>query len=268
MTKTPDILHRILREKARELTRKAELEDIRVLAARAEQQAPARGLAKALSARIDAGRPAVIAEMKRMSPSKGLLREPYSPPAIARSYRQAGAAALSVLTDKKYFGGDLRDLTAARASASLPALRKDFIIDQYQIYEARAIGADGILLIVAALDDAQLVEYSGLALHLGMDCLVEVHTDGDLDRALRLNTPLVGINNRDLHTFETTLETTYRLREKVPDDRTLVTESGVATPEDVAALRARGVHGFLVGETFMRAIDPGERLRQLFGVES
>lgn len=265
MADTPDILRRILQVKAREVVAASAREPLRELSARVEAQRPARGFAQALRARVASGGAAVIAEMKRASPSKGRLRERYEPGAIARSYAQGGASALSVLTDREFFQGAPEHLAEARAEVELPILRKDFIVDQYQIYEARALGADAVLLIVAALGDAQLVEYAGLADHLEMDCLVEVHDEEELERALGLPAPVIGVNNRDLRTFETTLETTLRLRDRIPSDRLVVTESGIATTEDVRRLRAHDVHAFLVGEAFMRAEDPGRRLEELFG---
>jgi len=261
---TPDILRRILARKAEELTLAAEQRPLRELAGAVEKLPAPRPFRGALAARLAAGRVAVIAEIKRASPSKGVLREPFEPTGIARSYAHHGATCLSVLTDRDFFQGDPAHLGAAREVCPLPALRKDFLIDPYQVFEARHLGADCILLIVAALGDPQLAELAGLAVDLGMDVLVEVHDAEELERALALGLPLIGINNRDLRTFETRLETTLRLRERIPADRLVVTESGIHTPEDVALMREHGIHAFLVGEAFMRAPDPGERLAGLF----
>lgn len=261
----PDILQRILRRKAEEVQERCAARPLREVAAAIEGMAAPRGFRDALTERTGSGRPAVIAEIKRASPSRGVMREDFHPADIAATYAAHGAACLSVLTDRDFFQGDDAHLVEARAACTLPVLRKDFVIDVYQVYEARALGADCILLIVAALGDAQLVELAGAATHLGLDVLVEVHDADELERALALGAPLIGINNRDLRRFETRLETTLDLLPRVPPDRLLVTESGIHTPEDVARLRAAGVHAFLVGEAFMRAPDPGIELARLFG---
>jgi len=221
---------------------------------------PARDFVAALRAR----KPAVIAEIKRASPSKGLLRADFDPAAIAKSYEQAGAACMSVLTDREFFQGAPEHLAAARAACRLPALRKDFLIDPYQVREARALGADCVLLIAACLEDRQMRSLEALAMDLGMAVLVEVHDAAELERALALKTPLLGINNRNLKTFETRLDTTLELLPRVPQDRIVVTESGILSPADVARMRAAGVNAFLVGEAFMRAADPGTALQALF----
>jgi indole-3-glycerol phosphate synthase len=225
---------------------------------------PPRGFHAALARAIEAGRPAVIAEIKRASPSRGLIRADFDPARIAASYEANGASCLSVLTDREFFGGSLEDLRAARNACRLPILRKDFIVDAYQIYEARAWGADCILLIVDAAPEEVLAEYAGVARRLGLDVLIECHDGEQLDRALRIDTPLIGINNRDLRTFETRLETTLQLRHRVPPDRILVTESGIATPADVSRLANSGVSAYLVGSAFMGAADPGLELNRLF----
>ena len=260
-----DILKKILARKAEELAVLAATESIATLQSRARTAAPARDFAGALRARVAAGRPAVIAEVKKASPSKGLLRENFDPAAIAASYEKHGAACLSVLTDRDFFQGCADDLKAARAACNLPVLRKDFMIDPYQVYEARALGADCILLIAAALDDSRMRELEVVAHELGMAVLVEVHDGDELDRALKLATPLLGINNRNLRTFETRLETTLGLLERIPQGRMVITESGILAPQDVAQMRTQNVNGFLVGEAFMRAADPGAELARLFG---
>jgi indole-3-glycerol phosphate synthase len=223
----------------------------------------------ALRAKIAAGQPAVIAEVKKASPSKGVLRADFIPADIAQSYAEGdgtlSAACLSVLTDKQFFQGSIDYLKQARASCGLPVLRKDFMVDPYQVYEARVMGADCILLIAACLDDAQMKSLEALAVSLDMAVLVEVHDEAELDRALKLKTPLIGINNRNLKTFEVSLDTTLGMLGKLPADRLLVTESGIATPADVKRLRGAGVNAFLVGEAFMRAEDPGLALAELFG---
>jgi indole-3-glycerol phosphate synthase len=261
---TPDILRRILARKVEEISAAAEREPLAALARRAGDADTPRGLRAALARRIEAGDAAVIAEVKKASPSRGVLRPDFDPAAIGRSYAAGGAAALSVLTDRDFFQGDPAHLAAAREASGLPVLRKDFVIDPYQVYEARAMGADAVLLIAAALGDAAMRELRDLAAHLGMDALIEVHDGDELERALALEPDLVGINNRDLRTFETDTATTTRLRERVPADVLLVTESGIHTVEDVAGMRANGVQAFLVGEAFMTVPDPGARLAELF----
>ena len=259
-----DILTTILARKADEIAERSARVSLADLRARAADAPPMRGFADALNAMIAQGDPAVIAEVKKASPSKGVIRPDFRPADIAVSYEFGGAACLSVLTDVDFFQGADDYLRQARDACTLPVLRKDFTVDPYQVYEARALGADCILLIVAALDDGQLVDLSGLAMQLGMDVLVEVHDIDELERALQVPVPLVGINNRNLRTFEVSLDTTLAMKDAVPKDRLLVTESGIVVPEDVATMRDAGVNAFLVGETFMRAEEPGEALRQLF----
>jgi len=261
-----DILQRILARKHEEVRARSALVSIAALRSRAADTAPARGFAAAVRAKIGSGAPAVIAEVKKASPSKGVIRADFHPADIARSYAAGGAACLSVLTDVDFFQGADSYLHEARAACMLPALRKDFTIDAYQIYEARVLGADCILLIVAALDDARLHELSALAQALGMDVLVEVHDAAELERALATPAPLIGVNNRDLRTFETSLDTTLALRPYLPPDSLLITESGIHSHADVARMRAAGVHAFLVGEAFMRADDPGAELQRLFAI--
>jgi indole-3-glycerol phosphate synthase len=259
-----DILERILATKRVEVEQARAARPLAALCTDAEQRAGRRDFLGAMRRKLAAGQPAVIAEVKKASPSKGVLRADFDPAAIARSYAVNGAACLSVLTDREYFQGAPEYLAQAREASGLPALRKDFIVDAYQVFEARAMDADAVLLIAAALDDAQLREFEGLALALGMAVLVEVHDAAELERALRLSTPLVGINNRNLRTFETTLDTTLSLLTRIPGDRIVVTESGILAPADVARMRAAGVNAFLVGEAFMRAPDPGAELARLF----
>ena len=224
-----------------------------------------RGFAAAIRSRIDGGQPAVIAEIKRASPSKGVLREQFEPASIAASYERAGATCLSVLTDRPFFQGAPEYLVDARAACSLPVLRKEFIIDEYQVAESRALGADAVLLIVAALDEARLLALEACARDYGMDVLVEIHDSAELERALKLATPLIGINNRNLRTFNVSLHTTIEMLPRIPSGRIVVTESGILAQRDVAQMRRHGVATFLVGEAFMRAPDPGAALRALFG---
>ena len=259
-----DILQRILATKVDEVAAaKRALPPAGLLAAARAAGAP-RDFVGALQAKIAAGRAAVIAEIKKASPSRGVLRPIFDPPAIAARYQAGGAACLSVLTDRPYFQGAPEYLTAARAAVALPVLRKDFVVDEYQVLEARAWGADAVLLIVAALDDARLAAFEACANDLGMAVLVEVHDGAELERALKLATPLIGINNRNLRTFDVSLATTLDLLPRIPAGRLVVTESGILAPEDVATMRAHGVHAFLVGEAFMRAADPGQALAALF----
>jgi indole-3-glycerol phosphate synthase len=259
-----DILARILAVKAGELAAAKAALPAPAMRERARAMPPPRDFVGALRAKIASGRPAVIAEIKRASPSKGVLREQFDPGEIARAYAAHGAACLSVLTDRRFFQGAPEHLIEAREASGLPALRKDFVIDPYQVDEARALGADCILLIVAALDDERMRDLDARARELGMAVLVEVHEAAELDRALMLDTPLIGINNRNLRTFETRLETTLDLLPRIPGDRLAITESGIVGPEHVAFMRANGVHAFLVGEAFMRAADPGRALALLF----
>ena len=259
-----DILNRILDRKAEEIAERQHNVPLAELTARIADQPDTRGFAAAIEAKIEAGLPAIIAEVKKASPSKGVIRADFDPAAIARSYEEAGAACLSVLTDRDFFQGSEAFLQQARKACSLPLLRKDFIIDPYQVHEARAIGADCILLIVAALDDDVLLQLSLLAAELDMDVLCEVHDEEEMERAMTLPVPLIGVNNRNLRSFETSLETSLAMQELIEYDRILVAESGIRTPDDVARLREGGIQAFLVGEAFMRADDPGSELRRLF----
>ena len=259
-----DVLQRILATKAREVAEARTACPPAMLRDRLGAYGPRRGFAAALQKRVATGAPAVIAEIKKASPSKGLLRPDFRPAEIAASYARHGATCLSVLTDRAYFQGAPDYLVQARSACSLPVLRKDFIVDPYQVLEAAAMGADCILLIVAALSDAQLQELEDCATGLGLDVLVESHDRAELDRALALRTPLVGINNRNLRTFETRLDTTLDLLDAIPPERMVVTESGILSPANVAHMRAAGVHAFLVGEAFMRADDPGAALAAFF----
>lgn len=259
-----DILNKIVAVKRQEVAAAIRRKPLAAVRFDAESRVLTRDFAGALRAKIAAGKPAVIAEVKKASPSKGVLRPDFIPADIAQSYAEYGAACLSVLTDKDFFQGSVDYLKQARASCDLPVLRKDFIVDPYQVYESRVMGADCILLIAACLDDAQMKSLEALALSLDMAVLVEVHDRAELERALQLKTPLLGINNRNLQTFEVSLDTTLTLLKDVPADRLLVTESGITTPADVARLRQAGVNAFLVGEAFMRAEDPGVALAALF----
>lgn len=264
MSAPPDILRRILARKVQEISERAARVTLEELQRQAAAVPVTRGFVAAVRARIATGQAAVICEAKKASPSKGVLRADFDPVAIARGYERNGATCLSILTDVDFFQGADEHLLQARAACALPVLRKDFTIDPYQLYEARALGADCILLIVAALEDKPLRELSQLAQALGLDVLVEVHNAEELERALPLETALIGINNRDLRTFETRLDTTLRLLPMIPKDRTVVTESGILVPEDVALMRKNEVHAFLVGEAFMRSEDPGAKLTELF----
>ncbi len=259
-----DILKKILHTKREEVALAQEQQSFSQMERLARQASPVRPFVHSLRARLQQGLPAVIAEIKQASPSKGVLCTDFHPARIAEQYARQGAACLSVLTDRQYFQGSDQDLQQARAACGLPVLRKDFVVDPYQVVQARALGADAILLIVAALDAARLQELEQLARTWGLAVLVEVHDAQELEQALHLQTPLIGINNRNLRSFQTSLEVTLALRSQVPPDRILVTESGIATPEDVQCLRQAGVHAFLVGEAFMRQPDPGEALARLF----
>jgi indole-3-glycerol phosphate synthase len=260
-----DILNKIVAVKREEVAAALSRKSLSVMRADAESRVLTRDFVGALRAMIADGRPAVIAEIKKASPSKGLLRADFIPADIAQSYAEYGAACLSVLTDVQFFQGCIDYLKQARASCQLPVLRKDFMIDAYQIYESRAMGADAILLIAACLDDAQMADFEAIARSLDMAVLVEVHDGLELARALKLKTPLIGVNNRNLKTFEVSLDTTLSLMHDIPKDRLLVCESGIHTRDDVLCMGAAGVNAFLVGEAFMRAEEPGEALAALFG---
>ena len=261
---TPTILKKILARKHEEIAERSAQVSIPQLIEKAKTASVPRGFAAAIAAKIAAGQSGVIAEIKKASPSKGVIREDFDPAAIAESYEQGGACCLSVLTDVDFFQGADEYLKMARSASTLPVIRKDFIIDEYQIYEARAMGADCILLIVSALSEEQLNQLHEVARSLGMDVLIEVHDGAELDIALKLDNPMVGINNRNLHSFEVSLENTYQLLSKIPDDKIVITESGIHSPADVAAMRQHNVNAFLVGEAFMRSEEPGERLAEMF----
>jgi indole-3-glycerol phosphate synthase len=275
----PDILHRILDRKLEEIAERSRTRTMDDMAAQIADLGETRGFVAAIDARLYENKPAVIAEVKKASPSKGLIRADFDPAAIARSYEAGGATCLSVLTDADFFQGHEDYLGQARAACNLPILRKDFIIDEYQVYEARVIGADCILLIVSAFgskygdgevvyDESRLTELSLLAAELDLDVLVEVHNEEELEIALGMPAPLIGVNNRNLRTFETSLGTSLKLKDRVGPDTAIVAESGIHTPEDVRTLREKGIHTFLVGEAFMRAADPGAELQKLFGTHA
>lgn len=268
MTEIPDILKRIVARKHDEVAERKQRVSLRALELRAADASPPRGFAEALHQRLNTGAATVIAEIKRASPSKGVIRADFDPPELARSYAQGGASCLSVLTDRDFFQGDEQHLIDARAVCTLPVIRKDFVIDPYQVVEARALGADCVLLIAACLDDAALTDLTGVARDLGLDVLIEVHDAPELERALAVPGRLLGINNRDLRSFEVDLQTTLGLRSQVPADRLLITESGIHTADDVALMRDHGVHAFLVGESLMRTPDPGKTLAAIFSLEA
>ena len=260
-----DILEKIVAVKLQEVAAAKTRKSLELVRADAESRVLTRDFVGAIRTKIAEGKPAVIAEVKKASPSKGVIREDFIPADIAQSYAEFGAACLSVLTDVQFFQGSVDYLKQARASCQLPVLRKDFMVDSYQIYESRSMGADAVLLIAACLDDAQMKDMEAIALSLDMAVLVEVHDQAELERALKLRTPLIGINNRNLKTFEVSLDTTLTLRSQVPADRILVTESGIHTRDDVLRMGAAGISTFLVGEAFMRVPEPGEALAALFG---
>jgi len=264
VSETPTILRKIIARKWEEIAERKQHTSIADLQALIQQQDQPRGFVQSIANKIVAGQSGVIAEIKKASPSKGVIREHFVPAELARSYELGGAACLSVLTDVDFFQGSDSYLQQARAATNLPVIRKDFLVDEYHIYEARALGADCVLLIVAALEAAKLKELNLLAHELGMDVLVEVHDERELDLALQLPNKLVGINNRNLHTFEVSLDTTYKLLNKIGDERIVVTESGILSPADVHAMRAKNVNAFLVGEAFMRVEDPGSALKAFF----
>ncbi len=264
MSKIPTVLEKIIARKHEEIAARSQRVSLAEVKTNAEQQPPARGFVASIEQKLAAGQAAVIAEIKKASPSKGVIREDFYPSEIAISYEKGGAACLSVLTDVDFFQGADHYLQEARAASSLPVIRKDFMVDEYQVYEARAIGADCILLIVAVLEFEQMQRLNTLAHELGMDVLVEVHNAEELELALRLPNKLIGINNRNLHTFEVSLDHTFALLDRIGDERIVVTESGILTIDDVMAMRGHNVDTFLVGETFMRADDPGVKLLEMF----
>lgn len=264
MTDTPDILLTILAKKAEEITKRQQLRSISDLEDIAQGVEKPRGFCRALQHRVKQMQPAIIAEIKKASPSQGVIREDFQPITIAQDYAMNGATCLSVLTDKDFFQGAEAYLQMVRERCPLPVIRKDFMIDPYQIYESRAIGADCILLIVAALSDQQMQELADTASKLGMDVLVESHNEEELARALKLDTPLIGINNRNLRTFDTRLQTTLTLKDRIPGDRIIITESGIHSQADVQLMLDNDIYAFLVGESFMRAASPGQKMRELF----
>lgn len=261
---TPTILKKILARKQQEIVERRSVTPVAQLLEQATLVSAPRGFAAALEAKLAGGQSAVIAEIKKASPSKGVIRQDFDPAAIAKSYAKGGAACLSVLTDVDFFQGADRYLTMARKACDLPVIRKDFIVDPYQIYEARAMGADCILLIVSALNEEQLFQLHEVAITMGMDVLIEVHDAAELNTALKLDNPMVGINNRNLHSFDVSLDNTLKLLEQIPSDKIVITESGIHHREDVVVMRENNVNAFLVGEAFMRSDEPGERLRDLF----
>ncbi len=268
MSELPTVLKKIVARKIEEIAERSAIKSIadfeKTIAMAEDSAQTPRGFARAMQQSIEQGRPAIIAEAKKRSPSKGLLRDPFVPADIARSYQAAGASCMSVLTDADFFEGCEDYLIEARSACKLPVIRKDFIIDPYQVFEARAIGADCILLIVSCLEERQMKELNNLAVRLGMDVLIEVHGGDELEQALSLDNQMIGINNRNLHTFEVSLDNTFDLLDRIPKGKTIITESAIHSRDDVAAMRNKNVNGFLVGEAFMRAEDPGEQLRKLF----
>ena len=266
MSNTPDILKKILKRKVEEITERSQRVSMKQLSEQAQMASPVRGFIDAIETKIKQGKPGIIAEIKKASPSKGVLREKFDPVAIAKSYEQHGAACLSILTDRDFFQGSEAYLQQARSATTLPVIRKDFIIDPYQVYEARAIGADCILLIVSALGDSTLNELLALATHLNMDVLMEVHDREEMERAIMSGAKLIGVNNRSLRTFDVSLQTTLNMLNMLPKDRILVTESGIHTQDDVKLMRDHNVNAFLVGEAFMKADNPGKKLSELFGI--
>ena len=261
---TPTILKKILHRKKEEVAERSAITSLSKLESQAQKASPTRGFVNAIERTLGQGKAAVIAEAKKASPSKGLLRDPFDPADIAKSYEKGGACCLSVLTDKDFFQGHESYLIAAREACQLPVIRKDFIIDPYQVIEARAIGSDCVLLIASALDQATLKHLYHVAIDCGLDVLIEVHDRNELLRTLELDVKLIGINNRNLHSFKTSLETTWHLLDDMPEDRIVVTESGIHSKEDVTAMQQHKVNAFLVGEAFMRADDPGKKLQSLF----